>query len=695
MRYLPLAALLLVSNALADEGMWTFNGFPSDKVQARYGFSPSKEWLDKVRLSSARMAEGCSASFVSPNGLVMFNHHCAHSCIEQLSTAKKDFVASGFLAKTEKDEVKCPALEIDQLTDLSEVTDRVSQATAGLSGPPYEEARKKVFAQMENECAGGNDKVRCEVVSLYHGGKYDLYRYRRYQDVRLVFAPEFAIAFFGGDPDNFMFPRYDLDVSFVRVYEDGKPARTDSYFQWSPAGVKEGDLTFVSGNPGGTSRNWMVAELEYERDVTLPERLIVLAQWRGLLTEFQERGPEQKRISTAMLFYVENSYKALRGRFEALVDKPFFAGKVAAEQELRAKIEANAALRARYGGAWDAIARAKAEQRDLRKPLGYVGFGAAFSSDLFRAAQTLVRAAEERTKDNGVRLEEYSDARLPQMKAHLLSRAPVYRDFEILKLTFSLTKLREELGADDPFVHKVLGKKSPKELATELVRGTKLGTDPAGLALRKSLWEKGRAAVDASSDPMIAFARLVDPDARAIRKHFEDDVESVLKKNEELVARARFEIYGTSTYPDATFTPRLSYGSVQGYRENGHEVKPITTLGGAFARATGRDPFQLPDSWIKAQPRLDPSTPFNFCSTNDIIGGNSGSPVIDKEARIVGLVFDGNIQSLGGDYGFDESVNRAVSVHSAAILEALDKIYRAERLVRELRPAPATGAGAR
>ena len=691
-KLLAVGGLLWGGLALADEGMWTFNNFPAARVKEKYGFAPSKAWLDKVQLSSARMAEGCSASFVSPNGLVMFNHHCAQECIQQLSTAEKDYVAAGFWAKTEKDEVKCPALEIDQLTDIHDVTGRVSQATAGLSGAAYEEARKRIDAQLEGECAGGNEKVRCEVVSLYHGGEYDLYRYRRYLDTRLVFAPELAIAYFGGDPDNFTFPRYDLDVSFVRVYEDGQPARTENYFRWSPAGAREGDLTFVSGNPGSTFREWTVAELEYERDFALPDRLLLLAQLRGLLTEFQELGPEEKRISTSRLLYTENSFKALHGMFEALVDKSFFATKVAAEQAFRAKVAADPSKKA-YAEAWEAVAEATARRREIRQQVAYVGFGQAFSSELFSTAQSLVRAAEERTKPDGDRLPEYSEARLPQMKAHLLSKAPIYKEFEILKLTFSLTKMREELGPDDPYVKKVLGKKSPKELATELVGGTKLYADQAGLALRQALWGQGQKAIDASTDPMIAFARRVDPDARAVRKRYEDDIESVIKKNDELIAKARFEIYGTSHYPDATFTPRLSYGSIEGYRENGHEVKPFTTLGGAFQRATGVDPFRLPESWLKAEALLDKDTPLDFCTNNDVIGGNSGSPVINRDAEIVGLIFDGNIQSLGGDFGFDASVNRAVAVDSQALLETLDKVYGALRLVNELRPASSARTG--
>jgi len=688
MRYLSLLVVLLSTTpALADEGMWTFDNFPSRRVEAQYGFLPTQPWLDHVRLASARMAEGCSASLVSPDGLVMLNHHCAQRCIEQLSTAGTDLVASGYWAKSEADELKCPAMEIDELTRLADVSDRVIKATAELSGAAYEEAKKRTEARIESECAGGNDRLRCEVVSLYQGAKYALYQYRRFQDTRLVFAPELAVATFGGDPDNFTFPRYAFDVAFVRVYEEGQPARTSHYLKWSAAGAKEGELTFVSGNPGRTYRDWTVAELEYERDFALPDRLFRLAELRGLLTEFRERGPEQRRVSTGLLLEVENGFKAYHGMFEALVDKPFFASKVAAERALRQKVDSDPVRKQAFGRAWRAVAEAMARRRDLRKRLAYVGFGQAFSSDLFSVAQTLVRAADERTLDDGARLTEFTEARLPQLKAHLLSPAPISRELEVLRLTFSLTKLREELGTDDPFVKKVLGKRSPADLARDLVDGTRLYPDPSGIELRRSLWDSGKRAIEASEDPMIVLARKIDPEARAIRKHFEEEIESVAKKNEALIARARFQVEGTRTYPDATFTPRLSYGSIRGYLENGHTVRPFTTLGGLFSRATGEGPYRLPASWLAAEARLDRGTPLNFCSTNDVLGGNSGSPVVDRKAEIVGLIFDGNAQSLGGEFGFDSAVNRAVALDSTAILEVLAKVYSADRLVRELRPS--------
>lgn len=684
-----LAALLAAAPVLAaaDEGMWTFDAFPSDKVQQAYGFAPSPAWLERVRLSSARLARGCSGSFVSEQGLVLTNHHCAHVCIEELSTAGQDLVKSGYLARTEAEERRCPNVEVNQLTGISDVTARVRGATKGLEGEAYEKALRGEMARIEKECQT-SDALRCDVVTLYQGGLYHLYTYRRFQDVRLVFAPEFAIAFFGGDPDNFMFPRYDLDVAFLRVYEGGKPAPTSSFFRWSAKGAAPGELTFVSGHPGGTDRSLTVAQLTYQRDVALPDRLLSLAELRGLLTGFQLQGEEQTRISTALLFYVENGYKALRGRLEALQDPEFFQSKVAAEAALRAEIAKDPERARRVLPAYEAIERSQKRLREIRKELSALEYG--LDGDLFGFARTLVRAAEERPKPNPERLREYRESNLPVLTQQLLSEAPVYPDLERLRLGHALAKVRERLGPDHPAVKRLLGKESPQEVAARVVDGTKL----RDLALRKALWEGGAKAVAESQDPMIALARLVDPDARAIRKTWEDEVDSVVKKSHETIAEARFALQGRTTYPDATFTLRLSYGAVKGWKEGTREVEPYTTIGGAFERHTGRDPFALPQRWLDAKGRLDLGTRMNFVTTNDIIGGNSGSPVFNRDAEIVGLVFDGNIHSLGGSYGFDPAVNRTVAVHSDAILEALSKVYGAQRIADELRP-PKVSKGAK
>jgi len=688
---LALVALAALASR-ADEGMWTYDNFPSQKVAKKYGFSPSKEWLDEARLSSVRLAGGCSGSFVSPDGLVMTNHHCAHSCIEQLSTKDRDFVAQGFYATTLDAEVKCPEIELNELIQISDVTARIHGATEGLEpGKEFNDKRKAAMAAVERECADGDEKLRCDVVELYHGGVFSLYKYKRFQDVRLVFAPEFRIAFFGGDPDNFNFPRYDLDVSFIRAWEDGKPAHTEHSFTWSNAGAKEGELTFVSGHPGGTDRELTMSELAYERNVALPESIADLAQYRGALTMFTQSSPEHARIGEAQLFGVENSFKALKGRFEALSTETLWNQKVAREKALRAKVNQKPALKKKYGSAWDDVSKAIAMFQPRHRDYKYIEGGAGFGSPLYRAARDLVRGTAELQKPDDQRLREYTDSKLPQLKQRLFSKAPLYPDFELFRLTYGLVKLREVLGADHPFVKKVLGKKSPAELAAELTK-TKL-YDPA---FRQQLWQAGHDAVMASDDPMIQLAKLVDPDARALRKWHDEEYEPLRQHGDELVAAAKFDLEGKSNYPDATFTLRLSYGSVKGYEDQGHHVNPITNFAGAFDRATGRDPFKLPDSWISAeqQKRIAMATPFDFCSTNDIIGGNSGSPVFDKDLHIVGLIFDGNIESLGGEYGFDETVNRAVAVDSAALTEALDHIYGAKRIVQELKASAASGAAA-
>jgi hypothetical protein len=678
---LLLVAAACLRQAKADEGMWTLDNFPSAKVEKLYGFRPSQQWLDRARLSSVRLAQGCSAAFVSPKGLVQTNHHCAEQCIEQLSTADKDFIQSGFYAKEEKDEVKCPDFELNQLTEIGDVTARVRDALAGKEGAAFTEAKRAVKARIAKECSGGDDALRCDVVELYNGGVYNLYKYRRYQDVRLVFAPEQAIAFFGGDPDNFEFPRYDYDVSYLRAYQDGKPLDTSAnYFAYAKEDAKPGDLTFTVGNPASTQRLDTVAELEYERDVSLPRSLFRMSELRGQLTEFQTKGPEQKRIATGKLFGIENALKARKGQFEALVDPALIAAKAKAEAELRAKVDADPALKAEAGGAWDVIRDALKRWKPKSEHYAYTEGRGAFATSLFSHALALVRYPVEKALPDEKRLPEFTEANFPGVRQSLLADEPFYPELEKLTLTFSLTKLREVLGADDPFVRKVLGKRSPSELANELIDGSKLGD----AAVRKALLEGGRAAIDASTDPMIALARLVDPDFRAARKDHEDNISAPIEAAHTSIARARFKVYGTSVYPDATFTMRISFGSVKGYWQDGRFIEPITRIGGLYERATGAPPYKLPESWIVAKPALDMNQPMNFVTTNDIIGGNSGSPMIDKEGAIVGLIFDGNIQSLGGDFGYDGAVNRAVAVSAGALREGLAKVYRADRIVAEL-----------
>ncbi len=700
---ISVATLLLVAaSARADEGMWTLDNFPSAKVKAAYGFGPDKAWLEHVQKSAVRLAGGCSASFVSSAGLVMTNHHCAHRCIEELSTAKKNFITEGFYARTQAEEQKCPTVEVNQLLEITDVTERIQKATAGKSGAGFAKAEHQAMSEVEKSCASSN-KVRCDVVTLYAGGKYDLYRYRRFQDVRLVFAPEFTMAFFGGDPDNFEFPRYDLDVSFLRVYDDGKPVKLDDWLRWSTSGAKEGDLVFVAGNPGRTNRLLTVPQMEFIRDVVQPWALIYYSEERGVLEEFATKGPEQQRVSQAELFLVENALKGFKGRQATLVDQGFMDSKRAAEASFRAKVTADPKLK-EAAGAFETIAKAEAAYRPFYARMMLlegtpsasripVPFG--FRGDLFSNARMLVRLAAESTKPNGERLREYTDARLPAIDSRLASTAPVHPDLEIEVLAFSLTKLREMLGPDDPLVKKVLGKQSPRQVATQAVKGTKLGEPKARAALKAG----GAAALAASKDPMIELAGIVDAEARAVRSRFEQEVDAVVTSESAKLAHAHFALTGSGTYPDATFSPRLSYGTIKGWSEPDGQggtrtVPPFTHFAGTYDRATGVFPFELPKSWVAARSRLDLQTPFDQVSDNDIIGGNSGSPLINQKAEVVGLIFDGNIASLGGDYRFDDSTDRAVSVHSSALLQALDRIYGAKRVLDEIAPGTPGGSGA-
>jgi len=679
-------AIVTAATAHAGEGMWTPDNLPSAQIRADYGFDATPQWSTHVRKAALRLAGGCSGSFVSPGGLVLTNHHCINSCVQQLSSAERDYIKNGFLARERKDELKCPEIELNRLDEISDVTPRVQQATQGRSGAEYAKAEKAVKAAIEQECVGKQGAtLRCDVVSLYHGGIYRLYRYHRFQDVRLVFAPELEAAFFGGDPDNFNFPRYDLDMGLLRAYENGKPVKPADYFPFSRNGAEAGEMTVIVGNPGGTDRQLTVAQLAQERDTGLVDSLLQLAERRGLLTQFRSEGAEHWRIAQSDLFGIENSYKVLRGRLAALQDPTVFELKRAQERELREFVAADPARQAKYGAAWDRIAQAVALENDLVDRLRYAEYAGGFWSRYFTYAQMLVRGAAERGKPDAERLREYTDAKLPALTQRLFSTAPVYSDYEKVKLGWSLGKLREILGTGDPFVRKVLGSDSPEALAARLVDGSKLGD----VAVRKALWEGGAAALAASDDPFIVLARRIDEDARAIRTRYENEVESVIDQNSELIAAARFEKYGTSVYPDATFTQRFSFGKVEGWVEKGEPVPPFTTIGGAFEHATGSYPFALPPSWLaaKAGGRLNLAQRYNFVSTNDIIGGNSGSPVINGKAEIVGLVFDGNIHSLGGDYWYDGRLNRAVSVHSGAMLEALRHIYDAQVLVDELEGA--------
>jgi Peptidase S46 len=675
------AALLIPGAVIAAEGMWPLDNLPASRLQAEYNFTPDRNWVDHVMRASARIAGGCSASFVSKDGLVMTNHHCAAACVDQLSTASKNLVADGFLAHRRQEEVRCPEIELNRLEQITDVTDRVKGAIAGLDGEAFKNAKNAIEAKLSSACVGRErETARCDVVDLYHGGLYHLYKYHRFQDVRLVWVPERSIAFFGGDPDNFNFPRYDLDIAMLRAYENGKPARVKDFFTFSKAGAEAGEMVFVSGHPGSTQRQLTVSELDTFRDLRLFGGLLRLAEERGILEQYSKLGPEAARIAEDDLFGIENGYKAYLGELKALLDPALMKQKQREESDLRSFVASQPALRAKAGGAWDAIEKAQQAYRDVEAQYSAIEGARAFAGHYFRYARALVRGAEERAKPDADRLPEFTDSHLPEVEQRLFSTAPIYPEFENVRLGWSLTKMRELLGADDPFVHQVLGRKSPDQVGAALIAGTKLG-DPA---VRKALWTGGKEAIAKSDDPFIKLALAVDPAARAIRKRYEREVESVVQKNTELIAQARFAQRGTSAYPDATFTLRLSYGEVTGWNEGGRKIPPFTDFAGAFARDTGVDPFALPASWHAAKGKLNLAQRFNFVTDNDIIGGNSGSPMINRNGEIVGLIFDGNIHSLGGAFWFDGRYNRAVAVHSGAILEALNKVYGGFDLAREI-----------
>jgi hypothetical protein len=681
--FVALFGLSSLPLARADEGMWTFNNVPRAEIKKRYGFDITDAWLQKVQLGSVRFNNGGSGSFVSPNGLVLTNHHIASDTLQKISSAEKDYVKDGFYAPTRDKEAKAPDLELNVLMSIEDVTNRVNAAVKPeLSGAEANAARRAAIAAIEKESTEKTG-LRSDVVTLYQGGQYNLYRYKKYTDVRLVFAPEFKIAFFGGDPDNFNYPRYDLDMALFRVYENNQPIHSENYFKWSKTGAKDDELVFVSGHPGSTARLNTMAHLEYLRNTGMPFTLRLLERMHALLEKYSALGEEQARRAQEDKFGIENSLKAYRGQYEGLTDATLMAKKQKAEDALRKAVAANPKMQKAYGDAWENIARGRKALPAYSRQYSLIEGGSGFNSELFQVARALVRLAAESQKPNAERLPEYTDARRASFELGLYSPAPVYKDFEKMKLADSLAFMRDELGAENAVVQKVLAGKTPEARAAELIDGSKL----ADVAYRKQLAAGGVKAIESSDDPMIQLARAIDDDARSLRKRYESEVQSSERANYAKIARARFETEGTKVYPDATFTLRLSYGAVKGYEENGHQVAPFTTLGGTFehaARHGNKDPYDLPESWMKKKSALDPKTPYNFVMTADIIGGNSGSPVLNKNAELVGLIFDGNIQSLVGNFIYDESQNRAVAVDVRAMTEALRKIYGATAVLDEL-----------
>ena len=669
--------------ALADEGMWTFNNVPRAEIKKKYGFEITDEWLKKVQLASVRFNNGGSGSFVSPNGLVLTNYHIVEDIVGEVSTPQKDYAKEGFVAKTRAEEIKAPSLELNQLISIEDVTARVNGAVkANATDAEAFAARRAEITAIEAESTKTTG-LRSDVVTLFQGGQYNLYRYKKYTDVRLVFVPEFQAAFFGGDPDNFNFPRFNIDMALVRVYENDQPVHPQNYFKWSTTGAKEGSLVFVTGHPGSTSRLDTVAHLEELRENSIPIIIRLLERREEVLKKYMSLGEEQTRQSQNELNSVQNALKVYRGQLKGLKDPALMARKTKEEQELRKSIAASPEREKMYGDAWDAIAKAhKAYPTYIRERRIFEQAGG-FNSVLFSYARTLVRMAAEGQKPNAERLPEYTDARRASLELALFSPAPIHEDFEKLKLADSLGFMVELLGADNAIVKGVLAGKTPEERADELISGTKL-KDPE---FRKELAKGGMEAIDASNDPMILVAREIDAKARELRKRYETELTSVDRANYAKIARALFETEGNKIYPDATFTLRLSYGAVEGYTENGKKVPPFTTLGGLYDRSDKfkrEFPYNLPPRWLQKKSALNLNTQFNFVSTNDIIGGNSGSPTINQNGELVGLIFDGNIQSLVGDFYYDPSVNRAISVDSRGMLEVLKKVFGADSIAAEL-----------
>jgi hypothetical protein len=683
-----LAAALAVPGA-AEEGMFTFDNPPAQQLQKAHGFTPSKQWLDHVRLASVRFNDGGSGSFVSPDGLMISNHHVGLGCIQNLSSAAHDHVSAGYLAESRDKEPACPGYEVNVLIAIEDVTARVLAAVkAGATDKVAHEARKAEIARVETECSRKTG-LRCDVTTLYQGAVYHLYTYKKYTDVRLVFAPEQQIAFFGGDPDNFSFPRHDLDVAIFRAYENGQPAKSPDYLPFARASVKDGELVFVSGNPGSTSRLETMAQFETARDVLTPEVLDYVKRRLAVLRAYAATSPEAARRARAQIFGLENSQKAYQGRLDALLDQKAMAGHAAREKELRARIAADPALAASVGEAYEAIAAAEQKGAARARESRYVGFG---GSRLLNYAGGITRYVTETKKPNEVRLEEFVDSNLASLENLLYSKAPIYDDLEITTLTHQLELAREFLGPDHPYVKAVLAGRTPAEVARAAVSGTTLKDVEA----RRALVKGGEAAVTASTDPMIVLARTIDPFGREIRRFKEEEVEAVTTRGHERLGKARFAAYGTAMPPDATFTLRLSYGVVKAYPYAGTMQAARTTFHGLYDRAASwgyAHPWDLPARYLERKARLNLETPLNFVHTADIIGGNSGSPTINREGEFVGVIFDGNIESLAWDYFYTDDKGRAVSVDAQGILEALDEVYDADAVVKELEdarpPAPA------
>ncbi len=664
-----LAVTATPSNARADEGMWTFDNFPIQTVNDKYGTRIDQAWLDRVRNAAVRI-QGCSASFVSDEGLILTNWHCVVGCVQELSTPEQDFVKNGFLTANREEERRCPGQTAEVLVDIVDVTDRVLGAGAGLEGAAFNAARSAETNAIQTEACAGDAKFNCQVISFYRGGRFALYKFRRYEDVRLVFAPENQAAFFGGDPDNFNFPRYALDAGFLRAYEDGRPVESPGFLRWNPNAPAEGDPVFVAGNPGSTSRLLTISQLERLRDQQLPVTLIQSSELRGRLLEYSLTGDEAKRLSFDPIFGLENSFKAQYGQHQALLDPAFLGARRDAETELRSRVAADPALVQRIGDPWTELEGVQATARELYLPVRQLEQSAGGGSTLYQMARAIVRASKNPSM---------TEAQRARMVAAVGAETPIAMEMEEIRLRYWLSKTREYLTVDHPDVKTLLGRESPEALADRLISGTRMG-DAAFRAQAAAMTTEQMAA----ADPLLAFIIANDAAASAIGARWAAEVNAPTARAAERVAQARFAVYGTNQYPDATFSLRLSYGQVEGWSYRGVTVPAFTYIGGLYERATGAEPFNAAQAFLDNQSRVNGDTVYNFSSTNDIIGGNSGSPVINAAGEVIGAAFDGNIHSLGGAYGYDGTLNRTVSVSTAAITEALRNIYPSPNLLEEL-----------
>lgn len=691
MRLTPaLAAALLTlaagGAAQAEEGMWTFDNFPIARANATLGTNIDQAWLDRVRLSSVKFG-GCSAGIVSAEGLVMTNNHCVSSCVANLSTQAVNYAETGFTPRTREEELKCPGGTAEILTDIADVTARMQAAGAGLEGQAFTRARDAEAGRIEQEACGGDAGKRCQVVSLYRGGQFKLYTYRRYSDVRLAWAPEDRAATFGGDLDNFSFPRFSIDAAFIRLYENGAPAATPTHFVWNADQPVEGTPVFVSGSPGSTQRLLTQDQLFTIRDVVLPMDQLLASELRGRLIRFSEESEENAFIAMDPISGVENTYKRGRGRMAALIDAGFMATRAEGETEFRRRVAADAALTARIGDPWGELTAVQPILRELYPAMalleGGTGVGTTAvggGSQLFSWARTLVRGAQEREKPSAERLPEYADSRLAGVQSGLFAERPVYPSLEQVRMEWWLSKTREWLTVDDPRIETLLGEESPEARSARLVETTSLA-DPA---VRRALWEGGLAAIEASDDPMIRYLLALQEPTRAIRSDWEARVEAPTARASERLAAARFAAYGDAVYPDATGTLRLTYGRIEGTDVPGQRWGPFTTFDGLWDRATGAVPFDVAPKLLAARGRIDGDTVLNMAVSSDTIGGSSGSPVVNAAGEILGANFDSTVLTQRNAYGYDVNVNRSVIVTTGAVTTALRDVYGMERLVREL-----------